>query len=120
MITNAYNTPMSQRRTPLLVLGFFLTQMLFAGVHALEDIEVAHVCAHHDSSSFDQTVAAELEAHLDCHYCQLASSNAATFVATTTFHVDLNNSAADLISQTAAHLAVLLCDRPLRGPPALV
>ncbi|MBC8371124.1 MAG: hypothetical protein H8E25_14085 [Planctomycetes bacterium] len=94
--------------------------MLFAGVHALEHIEVAHDCAHHDTSSFDQTVEAELEVHLDCLYCQLASSNDATFVATTTFSVNLNNSTADLPRQTAAYLAVLLCDRPLRGPPALV
>ena len=113
---------MSRNRAPLWVLGLFLAQMLFAGVHALEHVEAAHDCAHHDSSGFDGSGEAEheLEAHLACLYCKLADSNAATFDGVTLVSSCVVDFGAVCVSQVEQCQINWLSAHPLRGPPIFV
>jgi len=113
---------MSRNRAPLWVLGLFLAQMLFVGVHTLEHVELAHDCTHHDSSSFDGAGEKEheLDAHLDCLYCNLASSHVATLRSSTLAAAEHQASGLAGMSQLPMHCAVWLSAHPLRGPPVFV
>ncbi|MBT3339838.1 MAG: hypothetical protein HOM34_07885 [Planctomycetes bacterium] len=113
---------MTRNRAPLWVIGLFLAQILFAGAHIFEHAELAHDCAHHDSSGFGGTGAAdyELESHLDCPYCNLTRSHSALLDEATLLSSSAESFGVSFTSQVDCHPIAWQSAHPLRGPPVFV